>query len=250
MTIHYHGTPITPNSELFRLAGRNFCVSFGTSSKAQARMCHEIGQSVLLDNGAFSLWRKGITMQATTAENGSIQPPDWSAYYEWAEEWCAYKTTWAIIPDVIDGGPMVNDLLVRDWPTHCVPKSQAAPVWHMDEPVQRLLDLIRIGQWERICIGSSGRFATVGSDKWHRRMDIVFNKITDPSGRVPVWLHMLRGMKLCESYYPFSSMDSTDVARNYKDRGDIVKQADRWDERQCPALWFRKMEQDDMYEQG
>ena len=113
----------------------------------------------------------------------------------------------------------------------------------MDEPIQRLLDLINIGKWEKVCIGSSGRFRQVGSDAWHRRLDMAFNRITDPSGRVPVWVHMLRGMRMCESYYPFASVDSTDVARNYKTKGDIVGCANRWDSQQCPIVWHQKMEQ-------
>ena len=243
MTIHYHGTPITPVSELLGMAGKNFCISYGTSSKSQVRVCHEIGQSVMVDNGAFSLWMKGIKGSAVKGANGGLVPPDWSDYYSWAEPWAASRSTWFVIPDVIDGGSTVNDLLVKEWPVKSIPKSQAAPVWHMDEPIQRLLDLVRIGRWEKICIGSSGRFRTVGSESWHRRMDTVFNRISDPSGRVPVWLHMLRGMRMCESYYPFSSVDSTDVARNYKERGDIITCADRWDKSQCPLVWHKKMEQ-------
>lgn len=28
MTVHCHGTPLTPRSELVRMAGKHFCVSF------------------------------------------------------------------------------------------------------------------------------------------------------------------------------------------------------------------------------
>jgi hypothetical protein len=58
--MHYHGTPITPRSALQSLAGRNFCVSF--AAPADIAECHRIGQSVMLDNGAFSVWRRGLTV--------------------------------------------------------------------------------------------------------------------------------------------------------------------------------------------
>jgi hypothetical protein len=68
--IHYHGTPITPAPILGKLVGRSFCVSYAAGY--QVDVCHEIGQSVMLDNGAFSFWRQ---RQAAT---------DWPGYYAWA----------------------------------------------------------------------------------------------------------------------------------------------------------------------
>ena len=53
--IHYFGTPITPRSSLMQLAGRSFCVSFAAPS--DVAVCHEIGESVTLDNG----WRTSST---------------------------------------------------------------------------------------------------------------------------------------------------------------------------------------------
>lgn len=102
MTMHYPGTPISPISALYELTGRCFCVPH--SDPRDVRRCHAIGQSIMLDNGAFSLWRRGLLT-------------NWSAYYEWAEEWLAYPTTWAVIPDHIDAGPQVQDDLLEQWPT-------------------------------------------------------------------------------------------------------------------------------------
>jgi len=54
----------------------------------------------------------------------------------------------------------------------------------------------------------------------------------------PVWLHMLRGMALAGSEYPFASVDSTDIARNHNRPQNTVRgMADRWDARQCPGRW-------------
>ena len=55
--IHFHGTPITPRAQLLRLAGKHFCVSFAEPRDADT--CLAIGQSVLWDNGAFSIYTRG-----------------------------------------------------------------------------------------------------------------------------------------------------------------------------------------------
>jgi hypothetical protein len=220
--IHYHGTPITPQATLMTLAGRNFCVSF--AHPADVARCHQIGQSVMLDNGAFSVWRQGRTV-------------DWSAYYQWCAPWLDYQTTWAVIPDVIDGGEADNDALIDQWP-HGI---RGAPVWHMHESVGRLLR--PADRWPRVCVGSSGAYATVGDERWHWRMHEAMNALCG-DGPAPVWLHMLRGMSLSGSHYPFASVDSTDVARNHHlAHQNAAAMAFRWDAQQCPARWVRRPEQ-------
>lgn len=222
MTIHYHGTPITPRSELLRLAGRNFAVSFARPE--DMKVCHEIGQSVMLDNGAFSHWTKG-------------RSPNWKDYYVWCETLLEYQTTWAIIPDVIDGDESANDALLKQWPFG----DRGAPVWHMHESIDRLERLC--ADWPRVCIGSSGVYRTVGSPGWHGRLTKAMNRICG-DGPPPVWLHMLRGMSLAGGRYPFASLDSTDVARNHNRlQNSVTKLADRWDRAQCPSRWYFVPEQ-------
>jgi hypothetical protein len=70
--MHYHGTPITPITALYELAGRNFCVSF--AHPQDVARCHQIGQSVMLDNGAFSKWKSG-------------KDTNWDGFYAWCDEW-------------------------------------------------------------------------------------------------------------------------------------------------------------------
>lgn len=219
--IHYHGTPITPNPVLDALAGRHFCVSYAAAR--QVAWCHENGQSVMLDNGAFSFWQRRLKGQMTG-------PPDWPGYYRWAEEWLDYPTTWAVIPDVIDGDVEANDKLVAEWPLG----DRGAPVWHLHEPIERLLTLAEA--WPRVCIGSSGEYARVGDSRWHARMTDAMNQLCG-NGPVPVWLHMLRGMALSGKRYPFASVDSTDIARNHNRKNNPVEMANRWDAMQCPARW-------------
>jgi hypothetical protein len=81
---HAHHAPL-------RAAGARgpvFCVSY--ADPRDVEVCHEIGESVMLDNGAFTFWRKG----------GAV---DWDGYYDWCGRWLEHWTTWAVIPDVIDG---------------------------------------------------------------------------------------------------------------------------------------------------
>lgn len=216
MTLHYHGTPISPKRILLRLSGKCFCVSY--AAPGQVFDCHEIGQSVLLDNGAFSFWKSG-------------KPVNWPGFYRWAEPWLSYNTTWAVIPDVIDGTSEENDALLSQWPFGFC----GAPVWHLHEPIERLLGLC--DNWQKICFGSSGEYATVLNDAWRRRIDEAFSEISYRHARLP-WIHMLRGMKLSGLVYPFSSVDSTDIARNHnRPQNDVELMAFRWDSLQCPATF-------------
>jgi hypothetical protein len=218
MTIHYHGTPITPRAVLDSLAGRCFTVSFARDD--DVKHVHQIGQSVMLDNGAFSAWT-----------NDHL--PDWSAYYRWVEPWLAWHTTWAVIPDVIDGDEAANDALVDLWPHG----TRGAPVWHMHESIERLVRLA--DEWPRVCIGSSGEYRRVGDRHWHNRMTEAMNTLCG-DGPPPVWLHMLRGMAQAGSPYPFASVDSTDIARNHNRGVSAKTMATMWDAQQCPARWVSR----------
>lgn len=222
MTIHYHGTPITPIKAFMETAGRHYCVSH--TRPTDCARAHQYGQSVMLDNGAFSKWRSG---KAT----------NWQAYYGWVDPWLDYPTTWAVIPDEIMGDADVQDALIAQWPHG----ERGAPVWHMHEPIDRMLRLI--DEWPRICFGSSAQYATVGTPGWRKRIDEAFAEINKRHKRTP-WIHMLRGMQCVKWEYPFASVDSADVARNHN-RSSLGPRpmADRWDAMQCPARWEPKTEE-------
>lgn len=218
MTIHYHGTPIYPTAQMLACTGAHFCVSFHRPD--QVRVAHEIGQSVMLDNGAFSAWRSG---QEIT---------DWTRYYDWADRWLDYPTTWAVIPDTITGDQRDNELLIRAWPF----PERGAPVWHMHESVNWLLSLIHT--YPRVCIGSSGAFAEVMADPWQRRMDEAWRAIDARFRRTPN-VHMLRGMRLIRERWPFASVDSTDIGRNHnRKRNTPAAMRARWDAGQCPPRFL------------
>jgi hypothetical protein len=221
--IHYHGLPLTPVALLVeQMAGRFFCVSYADAR--QVRQAHSIGQGVMLDNGAFSVWRRGHV-------------PDWQGYYAWSDPWLDYPTTWAVIPDVIGGTDEENDALVEQWPHH----GKGAPVWHMHSPVDRLIRLLE--DFGRVCFGSSGQFATVLDERWERRADEAWNAIAVRFRRTPS-VHMLRGMACSGERWPFASVDSTDIARNHNRPQNTPKgMAERWDALQVPGRWISRPEQ-------
>lgn len=214
--IHYHGTPITPRATLLQLAGRHFCVRYG--AHGDEVVAHEIGQSVMLDNGAYSRWTKN-------------EPTDWPGYYAWCERWLEHWTTWAVIPDVVEGGEAENDALLGEWPFG----TRGAPVWHVHESLARLRRLCEA--WPLVCLGSSGEYAVVGAPRWHARMAEAMAAVCDNRGVPITRLHMLRGLRFAGGDYPFFSADSTNIARNHEQRQDVVRMATDIDGKQAPPRW-------------
>lgn len=196
--IHYHGLPITPASAAAKaISGGHAFVSF--RHPEQLTLAAEAAQSFAVDNGAFSAWTAG---EAVT---------DWSGYYAWVDGLARCPPfDFAVIPDVIDGSEAENDALLDEWP---FPRWLGAPVWHLHESTSRLAKLV--ASWPRVCLGSSGRFAAVGTASWWGRMAEAMDAACDAMGRPLARLHGLR--MLDPSVFtrlPLSSADSTNIARN------------------------------------
>lgn len=226
MTIHFHGTPITPLTALRKLAGRHYCVSHWRPE--QVALCHQIAQSVLLDNGAFSAWKAGKPIT------------DWRPYLAWSDEWLDHPTTWAVIPDVVQGGEDEQERLIQQWPHG----QRGAPVWHLHESIDRLLRLL--DTWPRVCMGSSAQYAEILTPAWERRMDAAWREIDSRHRRTP-YVHMLRGMQLARHRWPFASVDSTDIARNHsRPQNSPLSMVERWDAAQCPARFVCRGEQGEL----
>ncbi len=226
--IHYHGTPITPKSVIQTLAGKHFLIPFARPENLE--WCLENGQSNVGDNSAFTLRRL----------NPGAFTYVWDAYYQWVRPILSYPQNWVIIPDVIGGTEAANDELVYSrWKKEMGSFRQAAPVWHIHESFDRLERLVQ--SFERVCFGSSGEYWQIGSDKWNHRIDDTFNFLCKGSGSPQCWIHMLRGMALAGSAYPFASADSTDVARNHnRPQNTAAEMAARWDAKQCPSWWIER----------
>lgn len=195
--IHYHGGPITPDSCAARAwTSRHAFVSF--AHQQQIGLAAEIAQSFALDNGAFSLWR-------------SKKRTDWAAYYDWVADWRTHPGfDFAVIPDVINGSVEENDRLALAWP---LPRHEGAPVWHTNEPIERLIALA--AEWPRVCIGSSKEFDVSSPRKAVPHLQTAIRAISDGRGRPRCKLHGLRMLNpRIFTTIPLSSADSTNVARN------------------------------------
>lgn len=196
--IHYHGLPITPETAaaVVLQSGHGF-VSF--ADQRNLGLAASACQSFAIDNGAFTAWKQGKPIK------------NWHSFYKWAEEAKMIPSCdFAVIPDVIDGDEISNDLLINEWP---LPKWFGAPVWHMHESLERLRRLA--SDWPRVCIGSSGDFSTIGTDKWWRQMARAMRVVCDSEGRPTCKLHGLRMLDpAIFTRLPFASADSTNIGRN------------------------------------
>lgn len=204
--IHYHGGPVTPNDAAVTLwTRRHALVSF--EEQRQAALAFEIAQTVLLDNGAFSLWQDG---------GGDV---DVAAYGDWVCEWHLHPAfDGAIIPDKIGGSTFDNEKLVARWLQHPGRPKRGIPVWHLDEDLARLRDLVHsatCGIFPAVALGSSGQWATPGTDSWWSRMSEAMDVACDELGRPRCRLHGLRMLSpAIFAHLPLASADSCNVARN------------------------------------
>lgn len=243
--IHYHGLPITPASAaVAAISGGHAFISH--RYRDQIRIVLDVAQSFAVDNGAFSAWKSGKPVT------------DWSDYYRWVADLSRLPAfDFAVIPDVIDGDEDANDNLIAQWPFKNA--WTGAPVWHMHESIERLVRLSNT--WMRVCIGSSGEYATVGNDKWWHRMADAMNAVTDHDGVPFCKLHGLRMLNPdVFSRLPLSSADSTNIAQNVgidsawrgtyqpasKDTRAIIMR-ERIESHNAPYYWDRQATQQSMF---
>lgn len=204
--IHYHGGPICPLGAAVALwTRRHGLTSF--AHREQMSLMAEVCQSFVLDCGAFTLWRAG---------DGVV---DIDAYAAWVREWESHPGfDFAIVPDVIDGSEADNAKMCARWLQIWPRMKPAAVVWHLHESLDRLAYLIRCVEarvYDRIALGSSGEWASIGTDAWWRRMDDVRDVACDDVGRPKVKIHGLRMLSPeVFSRIPLSSADSCNVALN------------------------------------
>ncbi len=223
-----YGLPLNPTHLLEELAGASFCVSFATRDKLGKQLDQAIqlvGQDgiLLVDNGAFSMHKQGIS-----ARDEEYQ----EAYEAWALDILARcPQAIAVIPDVIGGTEQENADLVC---TTQLPYDRAMPIWHMHESLSYLLYLCE--SFDYVGIGSSGQYWKVGSPDWHAR-------IGEAMAAIDAWeagsngayirprLHMMRAQSQAHLYH-FDSADSTNVAVNHgryraEGAGHVARLAER-----------------------
>lgn len=196
--IHYHGVPIGGETDCIAAVDKGHAfLSFGCP--AQIGVILSVCQSFAIDNGAFTHWKRGTPKK------------DWSDFYQFVDGFVNVPSfDWAIIPDVIDGSEADNDELVRQWPFR---QSLGVPVWHYHESLKRLKRLAQ--EWPRVCLGSSGKYATVGTPDWWKRTHDVMEAVCDGRGQPVTKLHGLRMLNpKVFAKIPLASADSTNIGRN------------------------------------
>jgi hypothetical protein len=163
-TIHYHGSPIWgAKGEVNRVAitGAGAFISYARPDQIKAAF--KYADSVAIDNGAFSAWKRGLQL-------------DWTEFYQWLMGYYFNeKLRFFIIPDKIDGTEEDNDRLINSVPSMF--KDKACPVWHLHESLEKLNRLC--GNFDRVAFGSSGEFATIRTKSWHSRMKQAFKLIEE-----------------------------------------------------------------------
>lgn len=201
--IPYHGLPMTPESVAIKaVRGKHAFVSFAHPD--QLGIAVDVCKSFAIDNGAFSAWTAGKPIE------------DWSEFFDWAEE-ISYlpHCDFIVIPDVIDGDLNAQTALIGRFLQRFGDRGMqvGAPVFHLHEPLHHASYLART--WNRVCIGSSGEYAEIGTAKWWQRMNLVMNAMCDSKGRPRCKIHGLRMLDPdVFTRFPFSSADSTNAARN------------------------------------
>lgn len=213
--IHYHGGPIKPTSAAKDLwAGRHGLTSFEWPE--QVALMAEMCQSFVIDNGAFSKW---MAARRAGNENTTSARVDVEAYANFVRTWCRHPGfDFAIVPDVIDGTEEDNAKMCAAWLQQRLPHGCGAVVWHLHESFERLQYLIRCvqaGVYNRLCLGSSGKWSEPGSREWWERMEEVREVAADSDGVPWVKLHGLRMLDpTIFSQIPLASADSCNVGLN------------------------------------
>ena len=196
--IRYHGGPITPEPAALAAWKRSHAmISFANPD--QAALAFAVADTVAIDNGAWPIFAAG---------KGEI---DIEAYLKFVATWYRHPAfDWCLIPDIIDGTEVDNDQRIADWP---LPKSISVPVWHMHESIEKLGSLC--AGFPRVAIGSSGEYVTIGTPRWWGRISEAMAVACNDEGYPNTKLHGLRQMDPeVFSVVPYSSVDSTNVARN------------------------------------
>lgn len=237
MTIHYHGLPINPKRILETLSSGFFCASIEQVTIPYLDRAHQIAQGIMLDCGAYTKWTQG---------GGDV---DVQAYWAWAERWLDCPTTWAVVPDKIDGNHIDQERLLAQTPHEIKRRPhKLGVVWHLHDPIEHLV--YWAGWYPRICFGSSAQYSEVGSEAWHRRVGEAFDRLYQVH-RYPPMIHMLRGMKCTRPGwpYPFHSVDSADIARNHNvgPESHARFMMDDWNGCQCPPKWHPQPQHEELF---
>jgi len=209
-----HGTPITPMARWAEVNGKSFCVSYAAPRDLE-RAIKAVGKEeiLILDNGAFSAWTKGL----------KLDDEYWAGYWAWAVdalERCPNAI--AVIPDVIGGGIFENWLEARKAVHKYVPyelTGRLMYVWHMNEPLEilknaaRLFNFVAIGSSDEFDIKKGTKKGSVFDDRMIEAFSVIDAIEIFRLGGSRPWVHMMRGLGVLEKYR-WDSADSVTLAIN------------------------------------
>jgi len=200
--IHYHVTPIGGTTVAFsRIMHSKFAlVSFARPD--QLNLVLEYCSGFILDNGAFSAWKRGEQI-------------DWDDYATWVQKLSHHPGyQFAILPDVINGTEEENDELLQQYQLPL-----GVPVFHQGESLTRLNRLAQL--YSTIAISSVEKsIPSVSFDSW---ISQVFHRLTDEQGISRVKVHGLRMLNPeIFTRYPFASADSSYLGQTCADEGKFT----------------------------
>lgn len=204
-----HGLPLTPARLMDELRGESFCVSFATCGPAVVdRAIERVDKNgiLMVDNGAFSIWRSG---------KGKV---DRNAFFAWSNrilERCEVAV--ACIPDVIEGSEEEN----WEEAARAVHELAAYPerlmfVWHMNDSLEGLKRACRLFNF--VAIGSCAEYDVARNRPGYmarlKEAWAVIGAVEALHGRRP-WIHLMRGLAVLPEVLAANSADSVNVARNH-----------------------------------
>ncbi len=191
--IHYLCSPIYPRTLFDKvMPGRNALVSYYRND--QINLCEKVCNSILIDNGAYSYWNKGIIKN------------NWDNFYKWLET--HPKRAGFFIPDNIEGDPRINDFFIKECPF-----KDGIPVFHSHDNLDKLEWII--SDFKYMAISSSYEKGIPNIEllqKLHNMMKI----ICDKDGYPKVKVHYLGSFNQnILGRYPFYSCDSSEFNRDH-----------------------------------
>jgi hypothetical protein len=225
------GLPLNPTPLLDELRGASFCVSYATRDKLGKQLDQAISLVgddgiLMIDNGAYSIWKKALKAGQDPVEAGKFTMTEeyLLGFGRWASDIMARcPQAIVVIPDVIMGTVEQNCELRALWAgmsledgCEHLDTERSMPVWHMDEPLWLLQNMIE-GGYTYIAFGSTVAFKP-NSPEWHARIREAFAAIdetcTPDSGYCRPRIHMMRAQGQAH-LYDFDSSDSTNVSVNH-----------------------------------
>jgi hypothetical protein len=197
--ICFHGTPFSgsPYDILPFFEGRNFLIS--VEYQTYKTLLKPVAKKIILDNGAFTIWKKG---------RGEV---DLIRYSDFVQEFDSLENYgWCFIPDIIQGDEYSNDKMLEKW-LNIYGEYKGTPVWHYHESLNRLKELCKT--FSVVGLGSSAEYSKIGDDKWMSRTKEIFEFVAN--NNLSTKLHGLRMLnKRIFTKFPYYSGDSTNVGRN------------------------------------